>query len=108
MRNIISNNPPKRNHGVSRVAATLAVGLVLSVVAIGVARTLLRTTKAGEPAQLPRKDLLIPTQNIRFTIYPEGIFPRQAKAHKGVVAISIEDLVGSGSTLQVERVVDNA
>jgi hypothetical protein len=44
-----------------------------------------------------------PVQLIRFTLYDAGIFPREAFASKGIIAISIEDLSGGTTGLVVER-----
>jgi len=42
-------------------------------------------------------------QVVRFTLYDAGIYPSEARAQTGLVAISIEDLSGGSSGLVVER-----
>src|SRR5258708_19622323 len=49
-----------------------------------------------------------PVQVVRFTLYDVGIYPRQARVNKGLVAITIEDLSGGTSGLVVQRVNGNA
>ena len=49
-----------------------------------------------------------PVEVVRFTLYDAGIYPRQARVEKGVVAITIEDLSGGTSGLVVQRVNGNA
>jgi hypothetical protein len=44
-----------------------------------------------------------PLQVVRFTLYDKGIYPRDAIADKGVIAISIEDLSGGSEGLMLER-----
>jgi len=44
-----------------------------------------------------------PLQVVRFTLYDIGIYPREAVADKGVIAISIEDLSGGSEGLMLER-----
>lgn len=46
---------------------------------------------------------LDPVQNIRFTIYENGIAPRELKVSKGLVAITIEDRTRKSEGLAVER-----
>src|SRR5260370_34266581 len=49
-----------------------------------------------------------PVQVVRFTLYDVGIYPRQARVNKGLVAITIEDFSGVTSGLVVQRVTVNA
>jgi hypothetical protein len=44
-----------------------------------------------------------PLQVVRFTLYDVGIYPREAVADKGVIAISIDDLSGGSEGLVLER-----
>ena len=44
-----------------------------------------------------------PLQVVRFTLYDVGIYPREAVADKGVIAILIEDLSGGSEGLMLER-----
>src|SRR5438128_11090177 len=49
-----------------------------------------------------------PVQVVRFTLYDAGIYPRQIRVQKGLVAVTIEDLPGGTSGLVVQRVNGNA
>lgn len=44
-----------------------------------------------------------PVQVVRFTLYDAGIYPREARVDKGLVAIIIEDLSGGTGGLIVAR-----
>jgi len=44
-----------------------------------------------------------PVQNVRFTLYDVGIFPREIHVRSGVVALAIEDRTGQTSGLMIER-----
>ena len=44
-----------------------------------------------------------PVQTVRFTLYDVGIYPRQARARTGLVAIAIEDLSGGTSGVVVMK-----
>ena len=70
----------KLNH--ISISALLIVGLFLGVLAAG---TL--TNSETSPASTTRG----PIQNIRFTVYDAGIYPRQLRAKPGVIAIVVED-----------------
>jgi|SRR5207237_4327373 len=48
-----------------------------------------------------------PVQVVRFTLYDAGIYPRQARVEKGLVAITIEDFSGGTPGLVVQRVIGN-
>ncbi|HEX3252821.1 MAG TPA: hypothetical protein VHS05_25505 [Pyrinomonadaceae bacterium] len=52
---------------------------------------------------MPQKQVVLPTQTLHFTIYPEGIHPNTATVHKGLIAIAIEDLAGTENGVLVER-----
>lgn len=54
-----------------------------------------------------RSRALDPVQNIRFTIYPEGIFPREITVQKGLVSIVVEDRTRKTEGLRIEREVGN-
>jgi hypothetical protein len=45
---------------------------------------------------------------VRFTLYDVGIYPQEARANPGRVAIAIEDLTRSSTGLVIERVEQNA
>jgi hypothetical protein len=49
-----------------------------------------------------------PIQNVRFTVYDVGIYPRQCRVGSGLVSISIEDRTGSSTGLLIERIDGNA
>jgi hypothetical protein len=44
-----------------------------------------------------------PIQNVRFTVYDEGIYPRQLRAQPGVVVIMLEDHTRRRPHLLIER-----
>jgi hypothetical protein len=48
----------------------------------------------------------VPSQNVRFTIYPEGILPAAATVHSGLISISIEDLANVEGGVLIERMED--
>ena len=43
-----------------------------------------------------------PVQNIRFTLYDAGIYPREVRVQTGTVAIAIEDRTGTSTGLLIE------
>jgi hypothetical protein len=49
----------------------------------------------------------VPVQNVRFTLYEAGIFPRELHVKEGAVAIAIEDRTGNSAGLAIERVSAN-
>jgi len=49
-----------------------------------------------------------PVEVVRFTLYDAGIYPREARVEKGLVAITIEDFSGGTSGLVVQRVNGNS
>ena len=53
---------------------------------------------------LPSPTTRGPIQNIRFTVYDTGIYPRQLRAKPGVVAIVLEDRTRQRRDLVIERV----
>ena len=59
----------------------------------------------GETVQSPTRQTA-PSQNVRFTIYPEGIFPATATVHSGLISISIEDLADVPGGVLIERMED--
>jgi hypothetical protein len=95
-----------------RIVIIVAVALisVISITLILRAKVLSVNTgnAPGEVSSQPLQGKrIIPTQNLRFTIYPEGIHPRSARTHKGPISILVEDLSGGTSTLLVERLTGN-
>jgi hypothetical protein len=89
------------------ITAVIVLALLI-LVAIGVKAYVSRNP--GPVASNPQP--LIPThgpvQVVRFTLYDAGIYPRQARVDKGLVAITIEDLSGGTSGVVVERLNDTA
>jgi hypothetical protein len=82
------------------IGTTVVLGALL--IALG------RTTKpkGSEPietASAQTTPVRGPIQNIRFTVYDAGIYPRQLRVQKGIVGISIEDRTGSSAGLLIER-----
>ena len=59
----------------------------------------------SETRSLPRAS--DPVQNIRFTIYPEGIVPRDMTVQKGLVSIVVEDRTRKTEGLMIERETGN-
>ena len=57
-------------------------------------------TNPSQPNSAPIRE---PVQVVRFTIYDAGIYPREARVGKGLIAISIEDLSGDTAGLVLER-----
>ena len=58
------------------------------------------STSASPPAAV--------AQTVRYTVYDVGIFPRQAKARAGEVALAIEDLSGANAELVVAKTNNGA
>lgn len=81
----------------------LAIACVMSIA--GMALRSLRGAAASDQVTSQKKVVL--PQNVRFTIYPEGIHPSTATVHKGVISIAIEDLAGTQSGVLVERLNGN-
>lgn len=69
------------------------------------AKTATITSTPVTPATAPDKHG--PVEVVRFTLYDAGIYPRQARVQKGLVAIMIEDLSGGTSGVVVERARGN-
>ncbi len=78
----------------------LAIASVLAIA--GIVLRASRGAAASEPVQSQTSKVL-PTQTVRFTIYPEGIHPATATVHKGVISVAIEDLAGAENGVLVER-----
>ena len=88
-------------------AVLIAIGFLVTAFVIASARAKISvpanqvapTTVPGLPTRLPTG----PVQVVRFTLYDVAIYPSEARAQAGLVAISIEDLSGASSGLVVER-----
>lgn len=87
-----------------KLGPVIWLGVILTtIVAIAAAEfRASRGDESSERAIFPGA-VVIPTQTVRFTIYPEGIHPATAIAHQGVISIAIEDLAGAESGVLVER-----
>jgi hypothetical protein len=85
------------------------VGLLAAFIVLGDSKRessgRLEARSSEVPTQAPAHAL--PIQTVRFTLYPQGIYPRKTTAHKGVVAIAVDDLVATGSTLVVVKLTGN-
>jgi hypothetical protein len=88
-------------------ALLIVIGFLVTAFIIASARSkismnasqLAPPTVQGLPTRLP----IGRVQVVRFTLYDAGIYPSEANAQAGLVAISIEDLSGASSGLVVER-----
>ena len=95
------------------IVLILLIGLVsiagLALIRVRSQNALLTSASEQTPGsttfapQLDRRRALDPVQNIRFTIYENGIAPRELKVSKGLVAITIEDRTRKSEGLAVER-----
>ena len=95
------------------IVLILLIGLVsiagLALIRVRSQNALLTSASEKTPGsttfapQLDRPRALDPVQNIRFTIYENGIAPRELKVRKGLVAITIEDRTRKSEGLAVER-----
>lgn len=87
-----------------RIMPLVLMGGVITIV-LASAGLILRASK-GRVASKPvgqQTTVVLATQHVRFTVYPEGIHPATATVRKGVIAISIEDLAGAEGGVLVER-----
>jgi hypothetical protein len=64
-----------------------------------------RTPMISSPAPLANSSARGPIQNVRFTVYDAGIYPRQLRAKPGIVAIVLEDHTRRRPALVIEREV---
>src|SRR5829696_2141643 len=77
--------------------------LIGAVLGLTIARTLnIKPVQVVTSNQIPAGAV----QNVRFTLYDAGIFPRQHHANAGNVAISIEDRTHRSEGLVVQRETD--
>ena len=62
------------------------------------------STEAVVPkAVVPNPEVITPSQHVRFTLYPEGVYPARATVRAGRVSIGIEDMAGADGGVLVER-----
>ena len=94
---------------ISLVAVLFTSSLTLTAVLLWPVKSLTAPAKSSTAAQQVQlqQGPAAPSQNIRLTIYPEGILPATATAHQGVLSISIEDLANANGGLLIERVDEN-
>ena len=89
-----------------KILWSILIGATLVCAVLGL--TIARTLKI-RPAPAVVTSNQIPggaVQNVRFTLYDGGIFPRQHHANPGNVAISIEDRTHRSEGLVVQRETD--
>jgi hypothetical protein len=89
------------------LAAILITSIIaLTAVLVWPAKSLTAPAKSSIPAQSVQSQTIpaVPSQNVRFTIYPEGILPATATVHAGLISISIEDLADVEGGVLIERV----
>jgi len=93
---------------ISLAAVLITSILAVTAVLVWPAKSLTAPAKTeSEAQQVPSQGRPVaPSQNLRFTIYPEGILPASATAHAGLISISIEDLAGANGGLLIERLED--
>ena len=104
-----------------QIALTLTLGLIVSCSAVAfVSRAhnrpaaqpaggiALESTPSAGALQTSATTQRGPVQVVRFAIYDVGIYPREAHVAKGLVAVSIEDLSGGSTGLEIERETGNA
>jgi hypothetical protein len=91
-----------KNH--KRVWSALIIGSVLltALVVVAIARSKRRNKETSQQLTVLRG----PRQNVRFTLYQDGIFPQQLHAKPGNVIIGIEDRTGNSSGLAVQLQTD--
>ena len=79
-------------------------GVTTSVLAV--AALVLQNSNGAVTSELVelQNAVVLPMQNVRFTVYPEGIHLSTTKVRKGVISISIEDLAGANGGVLVERI----
>lgn len=94
---------------VPRLALVVVIAILLCLAAFVTVAGVLR---AASPTMLPsalsaapgaQGNPHDPVQTVRFTLYAEGIYPREAHVDKGRVVISLTDYTGGSDGLVVER-----
>jgi hypothetical protein len=87
-----------------RLWSALIIGSILlpTLVVVVIARSTRRNNAAPQQLTVLRG----PTQNVRFTLYRDGIHPRELHAKPGNVIIGIEDRAGNSSGLIVQLQTD--
>ena len=85
------------------IRVVLSTVAIAGVIALGQLAFRASTSSRVEQSA-PQKGAVVPSQHIRFTIYPEGIHPATTTVHKGAISIGIEDLADTPGGVLVERV----
>jgi hypothetical protein len=95
----IKSNPPS-----SRVKVLLTIATCALLAATGLAAALgarRHSTRAATSHSQLLPAAVGPAQIVRFTVYDAGIFPREARASAGLVALQLEDMSGGSAELVV-------
>jgi hypothetical protein len=83
-------------------AAVIVIPCLLILVTVGVkARVGSNATADSTNQQLSSRTARGPAQIVRFTVYDVGIFPSEARASAGLVALHLEDMSGDAAGLVV-------
>ena len=93
----------KRQVRILCIALPIQVSLLFGVLAFTVThlkRSMLGNSSASAVTASATRG---PIQNIRFTVYDQGIYPRQLRAKPGVVAIVLEDRTRKHTRLLIEQ-----
>jgi hypothetical protein len=91
------------------VIVLVVMGMAWAIVSAGAKKNGRAVKEVPAALQYSARGLATgPVQNVHFTLYDVGIYPREAQVEKGLVAISIEDQSGGSSGVMVERVEGSA
>jgi hypothetical protein len=92
---------------VSVAAVLFTASLALTAVLVWPAKShpAPKSSTQTQPIQSQTR-LPVPSQHVRFTVYPEGILPAAATVHQGLISIAIEDLADIPGGVLIERVED--
>ena len=80
--------------------------LVVAAISIAIAGTAIGTYSIKKSSKVPSIQDREPThiRMIRFTLFEDGIFPREFHAQKGLINLTLEDNTGTSDGLIVERI----
>ena len=92
----------RRRAHLALIGATIVIVITMAGVVL---RASLRAAASDQLSS--QRAVVVPTQNVRFTIYPEAIHPASVTVHKGLLGILIEDLAGTENGVVVERLNGN-
>lgn len=91
---------PSRRKSLHLIGTTALFGALIVIIAM----CFQGSSEALVPEAVTlRPEVIIPSQHVRFTLYPEGIYPPKATVRAGLVSIGIEDLAGADGGVLVER-----